>query len=106
MAPNDQKMGLGAKMATSAPSLRFQGRELGLGPEEGLFPVAYALLDSGATHPMRQARDQVEWEAALEVQVALAGENITSMRLILRHFAPASREGRFNSANRPHGCHH
>ena len=73
--------GLGAKMATSAPSLRFQGRELGLGPEEGLFPIAYALLDSGATHPMRQARDQVEWEAALEVQVALAGDNTTSMRL-------------------------
>ena len=47
----------------------YQGRELGLRPEEGLFPIAYALLDSGATHPMRQARDQVEWEAALEVQV-------------------------------------
>ena len=51
MAPNDQKMGLGAKMATSAPSLPSQARELGLGPEEGLFPIAYALLDSGATHP-------------------------------------------------------
>ena len=44
-------------------------------------PLAYALLDSGATHPMRQARDQVEWEAACEVQVALAGDNTTSMRL-------------------------
>ena len=49
---------LGSKMATSAPSLPFQARELGLGPEEGLFPRAYALLDSGAT--------QVEWEAALD----------------------------------------
>ena len=30
---------------------------------------------------MRQARGQVEWEAAMEVQVALAGDNTTSMRL-------------------------
>ena len=44
-------------------------------------PLAYALLDSGATHPMRQAKDDQEWEAALEVQVALAGDNTTSMRL-------------------------
>ena len=44
-------------------------------------PLAYALLDSGATHPMRQARDEHEWDAACEVQVALAGDNTTSMRL-------------------------
>ena len=30
---------------------------------------------------MRQAKDDQEWEAALEVQVALAGDNTTSMRL-------------------------
>ena len=44
-------------------------------------PLAYALLDSGATHPMRQARGEHEWDAACEVQVALAGDNTTSMRL-------------------------
>ena len=44
-------------------------------------PLAYALLDSGATHPMRQAKDEHEWDAACEVQVALAGDNTTSMRL-------------------------
>ena len=50
--------------------------------EPGLeVPLAYALLDSGATHPMRQAKDEHEWDAACEVQVALAGDNTTSMRL-------------------------
>ena len=44
-------------------------------------PLAYALLDSGATHPTRQAKDEHEWDAACEVQVALAGDNTTSMRL-------------------------
>ena len=39
------------------------------------------LLDSGATHPMRQAKDQREWDDALEVQVTLAGDNSTLMRL-------------------------
>ena len=67
-------LGLKAKMATSAPSPGFRP----LGPD---CPIAYALLDSGATHPMRQAKDQAEWEAAMEVQVALAGDNTTSMRL-------------------------
>ena len=40
------------------PKSTFSARELGLGPEEGLCPkpIAYALLDSGATHPMRQAK--------------------------------------------------
>ena len=50
--------------------------------EPGLeVPLAYALLDSGATHPMRQAKDEHEWDTACEVQVALAGDNTTSMRL-------------------------
>ena len=53
----------------------------GLGGPDLEVPLAYALLDSGATHPMRQAKDDQEWEAALEVQVALAGDNTTSMRL-------------------------
>ena len=73
--PSCQQVALGAKILV--PQLLSGG----FGPEEGLFPIAYALLDSGATHPMRQARDQVEWDAALEVQVALAGDNTTSMRL-------------------------
>ena len=34
-------------------------------------PLAYALLDSGATHPMRQAKDQSEWDEAVEVHVSL-----------------------------------
>ena len=65
------------------PKSTFSARELGLGPEEGLCPkpIAYALLDSGATHPMRQAKDQREWDDALEVQVTLAGDNSTLMRL-------------------------
>ena len=67
----------------SCPKSTFSARELGLGPEEGLCPkpIAYALLDSGATHPMRQAKDQREWDDALEVQVTLAGDNSTLMRL-------------------------
>ena len=65
------------------PKSTFSARELGLGPEEGLCPkpIAHALLDSGATHPMRQAKDQREWDDALEVQVTLAGDNSTLMRL-------------------------
>ena len=64
------------------PKSTFSARELGLGPEEGLRPkpIAYALLDSGATHPMRQAEDQREWDDALEVQVTLAGDNSTLMQ--------------------------
>ena len=53
----------------------------GLGGPDLEVPLAYALLDAGATRPMRQARDEREWDAACEVQVALAGDNTTSMRL-------------------------
>ena len=49
----------------------------GLGGPDLEVPLAYALLDSGATHPMRQARDEHEWDAACEVQVALAGDKDT-----------------------------
>ena len=63
--------------------MTFSARELGFGPEEGICPkpIAYALLDSGATHPVRQAKDQGEWDEAVEVQVSLAGDNSTLMRL-------------------------
>ena len=43
--------------------------------------IGYALLDSGATHPMRQASSEEEWETAEEVQVSLAGDQSTIMRL-------------------------
>ena len=48
-----------------------------------------------------------EWDAACEVQVALAGDNTTSMRLTTSGtlLLPPGR-GWFGSANRPHGCHH
>ena len=48
------------------------------GLSEAPNPIAYALLDSGATHAMRQALDEEEWEAASEVQV---GDTTTTMRL-------------------------
>ena len=73
----------------------FSARELGLGPEEGLCPkpIAYTLLDSGATHPMRQAKDQGEWDEAVEVQVSLAGP-------------PAAREGWQCAAHCANGSRH
>ena len=43
--------------------------------------IGYALLDSGATHPMRQASSEEEWIEADEVQVSLAGDQTTVMRL-------------------------
>ena len=76
-----QNAGFGSKKVHICPKSTFSARELGLGPEEGFCPLVYAVLDSGATHPMRQAKDEKEWEEALEVQVALAGDNTTSMRL-------------------------
>ncbi|CAE7895840.1 unnamed protein product, partial [Symbiodinium necroappetens] len=39
-----------------------------------------ALMDSGATHPLRQPRDEQEWLDALNVKVALAGDAKTTMR--------------------------
>ena len=65
------------------PKSTFSARELGLGQKRDFAPkpIAYALLDSGATHPMRQAKDQGEWDEAVEVQVSLAGDNSTLMRL-------------------------
>ena len=71
-------VGLKAKMATSAPSPPFRLENWDLGQKRLCpKPIAYALLDSGATHPMRQAKDQGEWDEAVEVQVS----NSTLMRL-------------------------
>ena len=69
----------------------------GLGGPGLEVPLAYALLDSGATHPMRQAKDEREWDAACEVQVALAGDNTTSMRLTSSGtlLLPPGRDGSF-----------
>ena len=49
-------------------------------PSEPPF-IGHALLDSGATHPMRQASSEEEWEVAEEAQVRLAGGQSTFMRL-------------------------
>ena len=69
-----------------------------LGPKMGGClrpPIAYALLDSGATHAMRQALDEEEWEAASEVQVSLAGDTTTTMRLTSSNtlLLPPGRDG-------------
>ncbi|CAE7237540.1 unnamed protein product [Symbiodinium sp. CCMP2592] len=40
-----------------------------------------ALLDSGATHSLRSAKDDNEWDQAAEVQVQLAGNNSLLMRM-------------------------
>ena len=68
--------GFEGKNGHICPKSTFSARE-----EEGFRPIADALLDSGATHPMRQAKDQSEWDEALEVQVSLTGDNTTCMRL-------------------------
>ncbi|CAE7889048.1 unnamed protein product, partial [Symbiodinium microadriaticum] len=39
-----------------------------------------ALMDSGATHPLRPPRDEQEWLEAMNVKVALAGDARTTMR--------------------------
>ena len=57
--------------------------------------IGYALLDSGATHPMRQASSEEEWIEADEVQVSLAGDQTTVMRLTRAGtlFFPPGRDG-------------
>ena len=44
------------------------------------FPSRNALMDSGATHPLRRPRDEKEWLDAVSVNVALAGEAKTTMK--------------------------
>ncbi|CAE7662795.1 unnamed protein product, partial [Symbiodinium necroappetens] len=39
-----------------------------------------ALMDSGATHPLRQPRNEQEWLDAMNVKVALAGDAKTTMK--------------------------
>ena len=39
-----------------------------------------ALMDSGATHPLRKPRSAEEWEEAIQVNVALAGDTRTTMK--------------------------
>ena len=43
-------------------------------------PSRDALLDSGATHILRQPRDLSEWEGAREVHVQLAGDSSVKMK--------------------------
>ena len=59
-----------------APSLRVLSiRGLGTGKQ------AFALVDSGATHPLRRAIDYSEWKQADPVQVHLAGGEIVELRM-------------------------
>ena len=46
--------GFEGKNGHICPKSTFSPRELGLGPEEGFRPIAYALLDSGASHETGQ----------------------------------------------------
>ena len=69
--------------------------------------IGYALLDSGATHPMQQASSEEEWVAAEEVQVSLTGRPNHSHALdACGHSPTASREGWPSAANSPDGCYH
>ncbi|CAE7332024.1 unnamed protein product, partial [Symbiodinium sp. KB8] len=43
-------------------------------------PGKTALMDSGATHPLRQPRDENEWREAMDVRVALAGDAKATMK--------------------------
>ena len=43
-------------------------------------PGKTALMDSGATHPLRQPRDEQEWREAMDVRVALAGDAKATMK--------------------------
>ena len=65
-------VGLNAKMATSAPSPPFRLENWDLG-QKRISPHSLRLVGPG--------QRQREWDEALEVQVSLAGDNTTCMRL-------------------------
>ena len=75
------KNGFGGKNGHICPKSTFSGPRTGTWTRRGTFPHSLCPFRLRCHSFMRQARDQVEWEAALEVQVALAGDNTTSMRL-------------------------
>ena len=63
-----------------APSLRVMavhGRADGSEDSDG----AYALVDSGATHPLRKAESDEEWQQARPVVVHLAGGEVVELKM-------------------------
>ena len=48
---------------------------------DGEGEIAYALVDSGATHPLRRANGAGEWQAASPVVVHLAGGEVVELRM-------------------------
>ena len=48
----------------------------------GAMLKSMVLLDSGATHALRRARDEKEWERAVPTQVVLAEGVTTDLRLL------------------------
>ncbi|CAE7671933.1 GIP, partial [Symbiodinium sp. CCMP2456] len=62
-----------------APSMRVMS--IHGGSPAGLDGEAYALVDSGATHPLRRARTGDEWNEANPVVVHLAGGEVVELRM-------------------------
>ncbi|CAE7642041.1 RE2 [Symbiodinium sp. CCMP2456] len=74
-----------AKVAGAAPSEpkapSIKVLSLHSGPSGGKHETAYALVDSGATHPLRRASGIGEWQAASPVVVHLAGGEVVELRM-------------------------
>ncbi|CAE7260415.1 unnamed protein product [Symbiodinium microadriaticum] len=70
----------GVPPEAKAPSLNVLA--IRAGGTDGASDVgAYALVDSGATHPLRRAADLNEWAAASPVVVHLAGGEVVELRM-------------------------
>ncbi|CAE7316154.1 RE1, partial [Symbiodinium microadriaticum] len=54
---------------------------IGSSSADGVQDGAYALVDSGATHPLRRARSVEEWRSASPVIVHLAGGEIVELKM-------------------------
>ena len=65
--------------APKAPSINVFAIRHRCGVEPGV--MSYALVDSGATHALRRAADQEEWDAATPVVVNLAGGESVGLRM-------------------------
>ena len=74
----------GSSMSTgdpSSPSLRVMRMVNPIHGSDGTIVKATALVDSGATHPLRKAASSEEWENARAVTVTLAGNRSVEMKL-------------------------
>ena len=74
----------GSSMSTgdpSSPSLRVMRMVNPIHGSDGTIVKATALVDSGATHPLRKAASSEEWENARAVTVNLAGNRSVEMKL-------------------------